>query len=162
LTYFTIMAGTGIAILRNPIERAWSHYLMNVQAGREKLDFERALDEEQERLNSTVKLEDPNGPLLHYSYQFRGRYAEQLDRWMSFFPKSQLLVINYHSFFENPWQEIQKVYRFLGVAPLYDTPRYHENAVGLNESMPVIAAKRLNDYFRQPNEELSDKYGIRF
>ena len=151
-----------IAILRNPIERAWSHYLMNVQAGREKLDFERALDEEQERLNSTVKLEDPNGPLLHYSYQFRGRYAEQLDRWMSFFPQSQLLVINYHSFFENPWQEIQKVYRFLGVAPLYDTPRYHENAGGLNESMPVIAAKRLNDYFRQPNEELSDKYGIRF
>jgi hypothetical protein len=151
-----------IAILRNPTERAWSHYLMNVEAGRETLNFSEALDQEQERININAKINDPKSPFLHYSYQARGRYAEQLDQWLEFFPQTQLLLINYQEFFENPWQEIQKVYRFLGVAPFYDTPLYHENAGKSNRALPPEMAKRLNDYFRQPNQVLSEKYGIRF
>lgn len=151
-----------VAILRNPTERAWSHYLMNVEAERENMEFSEALDQEQERINTSANIKDPKSPLLHYSYQARGRYAEQLDRWLEFFPRTQSLLINYHDFFQNPWQEIQKVYRFLGVAPLYDTPLYHENAGKSNQPIPAEMAKRLNDYFRQPNQVLSEKYGIRF
>lgn len=151
-----------VAILRNPAERAWSHYLMNLEAGREALSFEEALDKEQERISTGIDLSDPNSSFLHYSYLTRGRYAEQLNRWLKYFPQSQLLLINYHEFFAHPWQEIQKVYRFLGVAPLYDTPLYHENAGKSSETAPTESAKRLNDYFREPNQQLADKYGIRF
>ena len=151
-----------IAILRNPVERAWSHYLMNREAGRETLEFEKALDLEQERINSTNNFEDPNSEFLHFSYAARGCYAKQLDHWTQYFPKKQLHLVEYKQFFLNPWQEIQPVYRFLELAPLYDTLAYHENITSAKDTIPTSAANRLNDYFREPNRELATKYGIRF
>lgn len=151
-----------IAILRNPVERAWSHYLMNREAGRETQEFEKALDLEQERINSTRNFEDPNSEFLHFSYAARGCYAKQLDQWTKLFPKAQLHLVEYKQFFGNPWQSIQPIYRFLELSALYDTVAYHENVSASKAIIPPAAAKRLNDYFREPNKELATKYGIRF
>lgn len=151
-----------IAILRNPTERAWSHYLMNREAQREQLSFTEALASEDKRLAESSDITDPNSNFLHFSYQHRGRYAEQLDHWLNYFSPEQLLVINYHDFFRDPWQAVQEVYRFLGAAPLYDTILHHENSGKLKDNIPPEAAKSLNDYFREPNAQLAKKYGIRF
>ncbi len=151
-----------MAILRNPVERAWSHYLMNVEAGRENLDFETALDKEQERLASTENFNDPNSNFLHFSYASRGLYANQLNRWTEYFREDQLLLFNYEDFFKNPWLEIQRAYQFLGVAPLMNHVSFHENASNSIETIPTAASKKLNDYFREPNELLATKYGIGF
>ncbi|MDZ7847545.1 MAG: sulfotransferase domain-containing protein [Owenweeksia sp.] len=108
-----------IAILRNPVERAVSHYRMSTANGMEPLSFKEALIAEEERLKKPLNEGDSDSAWLWNSYKTRGLYAEQIDRWARFFPADQILLINYHHFFKDPWQNIQPVYRFLGVAPYF-------------------------------------------
>ena len=78
-----------IAILRDPVERAWSHYWFNVRRGREWLSFEEALDREPERIAD--RADAKSRPW--YSYVDRGRYVEQLRRFETLFGREQLLVV---------------------------------------------------------------------
>ena len=80
-----------IAMLRNPIERAFSHYQHEVRDGRETLTFEQALDREAERLaGEEERLQREPGYYSYnhhrYSYTRRGLYLEQLQRWTEAFP----------------------------------------------------------------------------
>lgn len=151
-----------IVILRNPIDRAFSHYRMNVKLDREKLSFLDALHKEEERTQLDDKLSATH-PKLVYSYQQRGLYADQLDRWLTHFPKEQLMLLEYDEFFKNPWEEIQKVYRFL------DLPDYHgvlqnfasNQNVG-NMTMPEEAKNHLRHYFAAANTKLAQHYNIQF
>lgn len=74
-------------ILRNPVERAYSHYWHEVRFGYEPLSFEEALDREQERIARSF--EDRR----HYSYVDRGRYAAQVERFYRRFGKQRCLVL---------------------------------------------------------------------
>ena len=151
-----------IAILRNPVERAWSHYQMNIELGIEKLSFEEALDNERARMQSTRDLSAIDSPFLQYSYASRGRYVEQIAYWLEFFPPERLLLLNYHKFFDKPLTEIQKVYEFLGLSPFDNSLDHIENAGQSSEPIPEEIANRLNDYFRPYNQQLAEKYGIKF
>ena len=80
-----------IALLRNPADRAYSHYQHEVALGREPLSFEQALDAEEERLRGEVeRMTDDPSYFSHewwdHTYPARGRYAEQLERWFAVFP----------------------------------------------------------------------------
>ncbi len=94
-----------IALLRDPVERAYSHYQMMSRTGREKLDFEEAVAAEPERLagveealmSETVQVL-PSGHRAHHqhrhrAYFSRGLYADQLERWLEHFDREQLLVV---------------------------------------------------------------------
>ena len=75
-----------IAILRDPVERAYSHYQLAHRNGREPLSFEQALAAEPERLagEEARLLSDPAYRGEAYgvqSYRTRGLYLEQLERW---------------------------------------------------------------------------------
>ena len=77
-----------LVILRDPVERAWSHYWHNVRRGREHLTFEQALRDEPQRMaNGDAEVRS------HCSYASRGRYVEQLRRYERIFGKEQLCVI---------------------------------------------------------------------
>jgi hypothetical protein len=72
-----------IFLLRNPIDRAYSHYRHEVRKGNEKLSFEEALDQEENRLEGAEEhLESSpratSFPHKHYSYKKRGIYIEQI------------------------------------------------------------------------------------
>src|SRR3954453_12461513 len=87
-----------IALLRSPVERAFSHYQHEVALGREPLSFEEAIDREDERMRGELEhmLRDPyyfSHTWWNYTYVARGRYAEQLERWFADFPREQLLVL---------------------------------------------------------------------
>ena len=82
-----------IVLLREPVDRTWSHYQHEVRLGFEDLDFERALAAEPQRLAGGIeRLQvDPNFErrlFLRFSYVARGRYAEQIERWIALYPKS--------------------------------------------------------------------------
>ena len=111
-----------IAILRDPVERAWSHYRHEVRRGFETLEFEAALAAEHGRLaGSEEKLRQ--GPHYycfahhHYSYLDRGRYAHYLEAWLDRFPNSQLLVLKSEDLFRNADAVVNRAYEFLGVPP---------------------------------------------
>ena len=87
-----------IAILRDPVERAYSHYQLAHRNGREPLNFEQALSAEPERLagEEARLLSDPAYRGEAYgvqSYRTRGLYLEQLERWWAVFPPERLLVL---------------------------------------------------------------------
>ena len=80
-----------VFLLRNPIDRAYSHYQMSVRRGYETLSFEDALRKEPGRLAA-----DKDGfAHNHQSYMGRGRYCEQISRFREAFPKSEFLFVKF-------------------------------------------------------------------
>ena len=97
-----------IAILRNPVARAYSHYLMNRQRDLEPAaTFEKAIELEEERKQ--------RGWGWDWHYLSLGRYAEQLQRYYDRFPKQNILVVLHDEFVLEQQSVIQKIYRFIGV-----------------------------------------------
>jgi len=104
---------TLIAVLRNPIERAYSHYLQLVQSGREPLeDFEAALDAEDERVAA--------GWEWSWHYRRMGFYGEQLARYLEVYDREQLHVYRFEELTADPVGFAQTVYRALGVDPSFE------------------------------------------
>jgi hypothetical protein len=82
-----------IFILRNPVDRAYSHYLMNFhKRGIEKEPFIHALNLEPQRISKSW-----NDRHL-YSYMDRGFYAKQISRYLEFFPRDNMKFIIFEDF----------------------------------------------------------------
>ena len=96
-----------IAVLRNPVDRAFSSYQHLVRDDLEPLDFGAALDAEPQRIAE------------HYAYLYRytdlGFYSEQLDRYEKSFPESQLCVLLYDDLRSDPEGTCRRIFSFLGV-----------------------------------------------
>lgn len=101
-----------LLLLRNPIERAYSHWNMERARNWDDVDFWTALQNERVRSREAL-------PLQHrcYSYVDRGFYTEQLRRIWFFFPRSQTLTLKSEELRDNPTTTLNKVCRFLGVDP---------------------------------------------
>lgn len=78
-----------VFILRNPADRAYSHYWHEVKYGHESLPFPEALAREPERIQRGY------WERRRYSYLDRGRYAGQLERFYARFPRANVLVLLY-------------------------------------------------------------------
>ncbi len=155
-----------IALLRNPVDRAYSHYNHMVRVGREPLSFEEALEKEEERLAGEVEkiMADPMYSTfkhLHYSYKARGRYAEQLKHWLGFFPHEAMLILSSEELYTSPAEAYRKVIEFLGLSP-WEPKDFRAFKQGAYEDMPPESRRRLAAYFKPYNEELCDTLGIDF
>jgi len=155
-----------IALLRNPIDRAYSHYQHEVSLNYEALSFEEALEREQQRLEgerekmvADKRYDSYNYD--HYSYLSRGRYADQLQSWMKLFPKEQMLILRSEDFFAEPGRVLQEVFQFLEL-PAWELPNYKPyNAREYNTMDPEIR-QRLFQYFEPHNRRLYDLLGRDF
>jgi hypothetical protein len=99
-----------IALLRNPVCRAYSHWAMETHVGKESLSFSEAIRSEDERLANA-----PLGQHRVYSYAARGRYHVQLEHLLQLFPRKQLHVIKSEDFFANSEKVLTEVYHFLNL-----------------------------------------------
>jgi hypothetical protein len=96
-----------IAILRNPVERAYSAYIFRVREGQEKRnDFARVLQEELD----IVK----NGRVMG-TYLNRGFYGRQIERYYHHFPREQLRLFLFEDLVNDTSGVLREIYRFLGV-----------------------------------------------
>jgi hypothetical protein len=152
-----------VVLVRNPLDRALSHYNHEVALGREPLSFEDALDAEEERLGGEVeRMEgDPryfSREWWSHTYKARGRYAEQLERWLAVFPREQLLVLPSEDLGGEPEQAHAEVLAFLGAAPhrLDSYPRVYERQY---EPMSASTRERLAVEFEEPNRWLYELLG---
>jgi len=100
-----------IISLRNPIERAWSHYWNEVGKGRETLSFEEAINQEAGRISGSDYAK------VHLSYVHRGMYDESLKQLYMNFSKEQVYIVILERLINKPVVELQKLYQFLGVDP---------------------------------------------
>ena len=152
-----------IALLRDPVERAYSHYLYEVRKEREKRPFEQAIRDEKEIVSDETNkiLTDGNHiSSIHqrFSYLSRGEYEGQLKRWNNFFPRDKILVLSSEDLFRDPRQAMITVFRFLGLSP--KMPLEFER-FGSSKKLPMSDEARgfLREYFRSHNERLYNYLG---
>ena len=155
-----------IALLRNPVDRAYSHYWMKLRKEYENASFEDAVERETERVNGELSkmLEDEHYfsyDRWHFSYLARGLYAEQLARWMKFFPREQFLILRSEDLYRDPAATYKRVSEFLGLPPWQPSRPAKSNFVPYPE-MDRATRARLLEYFAPHNERLYELLGTRF
>jgi hypothetical protein len=152
-----------IALLRNPVDRAFSHYQHEVAFGRERLSFEEAIAQEDERMAGELERmeRDPayfSYPWWNYTYVSRGRYAEQLERWFAAFPREQALVLLTEEMAADASGTYRRVLEFLGVGrhELSSFPRVFEREYG---DMDPATRASLDGKLGGPNRRLAELLG---
>ena len=152
-----------IVLVRNPVDRALSHYHHEVALGREPLPFEQALDDEETRMAGELERmrDDPRHfsfAWWNFTYQARGRYAEQLERWLELFSRERLLVIPSEDLLQRPRETYAQALVFLGAPPheLAAYPRIFEREY---PAMDPATRARLREYFAEPNRRLYEFLG---
>jgi len=156
-----------IALLRNPVDRAYSHYAMERKKGNDQhSSFEIAIEAEEARLKGEAERiisESNYNSYNHqkFSYLERGKYSVQIKRWLNYFPCHQCLFIKSENFFSNPQSELRKVYDFLGVETVYphDLTAHNSNAYDL---MSDGLRTRLEAYFTEEENSLIEMLGDDF
>ena len=152
-----------VALVRHPVDRALSHYHHEVALGREPLRFEDALDAEEDRLRGEEErlAADPSyfsRAWWSHAYKSRGRYAEQLERWLAVFPREQLLILPSADLGGEPERTHTRVLDFLGAEPhrLDTYPRVYERQY---EAMSPETRERLAAEFEASNRRLYELLG---
>ena len=154
-----------LVALRNPIERAYSHYREQVRNGVETLSFEQALERESAVLARETQrmMADPgyvSSVHEHQSYATQSEYAASLRRWMALFDRDQMHVWFSEQYYTEPATVLAGVSGFLCLAP-YDFP----SATHLNAAprAPLAEATRqtLIARFAEDVEQVSDLLGQR-
>lgn len=102
-----------LLVLRNPVERVWSHYCDEVAKGpgREALRFEEALAAEDERAHRSAYAK------LHLSYRARGYYDQHIRAFQQHIPPERLMVVTLEQMRRRPADTLRAVYSFVGVDP---------------------------------------------
>jgi Sulfotransferase domain len=104
-----------VAMLRNPIPRAYSGYWHTVRNGFETLSFLDALKAEPARAAAAT---DPVAATIRtFAYIERGLYARQLRTFLEYFSRDQLHVVLFDDFVADPKGETCAALQFLGVDP---------------------------------------------
>ena len=145
-----------IAMLRDPVARAYSHYWMERMRGRERRSFAEAVDAELHPVAGGPGSAGPEG----MAYLDRGRYLGQLQRVCEHYPRSALLVVLFDDVVSAPVESYRSVCRFLSVSdsfvpPLLGTPVNPSVAfrsLGLRRM-----AKRLPDPARRVVERVNTR-----
>jgi Sulfotransferase domain len=152
-----------VAVLRDPVERAFSHFQMELRWGRETGTFEEALAREEaelpavlERMREDPECEPADG--LARTYVARGLYADQLERWLRLFPREQLLVLMSDELLDDPAGTMEAVAGFLGV-PEWHAARYQRRGVREYAPMAPETRERLVQLFEPHDLRLAELLG---
>ena len=150
-----------IAILRNPTERAISHYFHEQQRGYESLPIMEALQQEEQRLQSALQdMDYKNYSVIHHSYKSRGQYREQLERFFEFFPRQQILILGSGEFFRDENHVLRRVTDFVGTNASFTLRDSRPRNVARNKvQVAPEVYDYLNHYFKPHNEALHELLG---
>jgi hypothetical protein len=151
-----------IALVRNPIDRALSHYHHEVALGREPLSFEDALAAEESRMQGELdRMRDPSyfsHAWWNHTYASRGLYAEQLERWLQLFPRERVLVVPSDDLGAQPAETYGRVLEFLG-APRHRLASYPRIFSREYSQMQPRTREALRERFAEPNRRLYELLG---
>ncbi|WP_209125685.1 sulfotransferase domain-containing protein [Alkalihalobacillus sp. BA299] len=142
-----------IALLRNPIDRAYSQYQMalrrrqRLQLGNRSFSFEEVIEKELKQ--------------AEFSYLKRGVYVNQIERWLKFFPRMQLKVVKSEDLFSNPSKVYKEVISFLGL-PSYELKEYNNQNSASYQQMEIETRRRLIEYYKPYNKKLYEVLGQDF
>jgi Sulfotransferase domain len=161
-----------IALLRNPVDRAYSDYQQVVRKGRETRTFdetvEAALEEAKqhpldrryaypyEAYSDSVDVCSQSGCLL------KGLYVDQLQHWAKFFDREQMLVLQSESFFAGMPETLEPVLNFLGLPDWEPEATKVRNKGTYEQGMDPATRQRLEEFFEPHNQRLYEYLGVDF
>ncbi len=140
-----------IVLVRDPVRRAYSHYWHERDARRETLTFEDAIAAEDDRIGLEAE-RLARGEIArsrahqHFSYVARGRYAEQLERWLRLYPREQLLVLRFEELAREPLRVLDRTLAHLGL-PAAGNVRLEPRNTRTYPPIVPATADRLAAYF---------------
>jgi hypothetical protein len=152
-----------VVLLRDPVRRAYSHYWHERDKGRETLPFEDAIAAETGRIEADHE-QLANGALevstahQHFSYLARGRYAEQLERWLALYPRERLLALRFEDLVRDPLAVLNATLGFLGLDPA-GSVRLEARNTRRYPPLAESTAMRLREYFEPHNARLEALLG---
>jgi hypothetical protein len=152
-----------IAVLRDPVERAYSHFKERTHHGGETLSFEDALAAESDRLRGEAEriVADPayvSAEHEHHSYLAQGRYLDMLPRWFRLFPSDQFHIALSEEFYADPDREVNAVWNFLGLPPHELRSRFKHNYMPSADMLPETRV-RLQESLADHHRGLADLLG---
>jgi hypothetical protein len=150
-----------VAILRNPIDRAYSEYQSTLRSGGEEINgriisFEEAIDDELRRIeaakeNGTIK--NYTSLIKHQSSLTKSIYADQLQIWLEYFSRDQIFIIRTEDLTKDPNKTLNEIFSFLDL-PNYEIKDVLKYKVGDYSSMKDSTRKFLIGFFKPHNERL--------
>ncbi len=151
-----------IVILRNPVDRAVSHYYHEVRLKMENKSLSAVIYEQLERLKKipTSALEEAYWNHISY-YVSYGVYVEFLKKWMTIFPREQFLILSSEDFYQEPQITMENVFKFLDL-PKHQLQDYQKLNSGSYPNIPPSIYSTLSDYFQPYNQKLEEYLGMKF
>ena len=142
-----------IVLLRDPVERAWSHWRERTRRGNESLSFEEALDAEDERMRTLPVSERAN-----VAYRAQGCYAELLPAWQTAFG-DRLLVLISEEMYADPRATYERVLAFLGL-PAHEIASFEAwNYQPTTTPMDPATRAALEGFYAPYDERLATMLG---
>lgn len=156
-----------ILLLRNPIDRAYSHYNMHkngvVNVRKERVAFSDIIRNELVyRRNSPLRNQNYHFS-QKYAYLDRGRYSQQIRNLYTFFSEDQVLIIESDQLNNQPKEALDKIAQFLGLNP-FDSVGELKKAKGAYKIPPMSDSDRdfLKDYYFHDITELEKLTNMSF
>ena len=151
-----------IAVLRNPIDRAYSNYNIKMQAeGDTKITFEEIINSEIGIIEKNI---DNYAFLVNTFYELllaRGFYAKQLEFWFKKFPRKNILLISSEELATNTDKTISEIFEFLEVPIQKISDLTKQNEIKYPK-MKDSTREILINFFKPHNEKLFGMLGRRF
>ncbi len=119
-----------IAILRNPVDRAYAAWWMNHSEGRDELPFAEAIEDSLRMREQRIRSDDLQGEhrwreylheykkhkrMLYRPYIDMGHYAEQVERYLRLFARPQIKICLFEELQADPAALVKELWRFLAV-----------------------------------------------
>lgn len=150
-----------IVVMRDPVQRAWSHWRMEYARGAETETFAWCIREGRQRLFEA----EPWGHHREFSYVERGFYGEQAERLLGLFPREQLLFLTSEALRTAHGATLDRVRGFLGLPPA-PAPAARVSHAGREIDYPSTLTpedvSHLRAVYARDAERLADLTGVRF
>lgn len=147
-----------ILLLRNPCDRAISHYYHWRSFNWEYRTLEDAIEDDIQKLKEKTDIiigEEPGNYIVH------GLYIEHLKKWLKLFPREQILIIKSEDLYVETAKTMKQVWQFLGL-PEYQLPEYQNSNPGSYSPVDESTRQKLRDYFQPYNKQLEEYLGMKF
>jgi hypothetical protein len=157
-----------IVLLRNPIDRAYSHYMHQVRLGNEYLNtFEEAIELDGERFHEMFS-KFKNNEIREYSHKFypspyikMGQYIFEIKKLYETFPKDQILILKSSDLNKFPSLSVNKVLKFLDL-PISDKINFTKKNIGKYTQMNPKTREKLIEHYKPYNSQLENFLDTKF
>lgn len=158
-----------IALLRNPVDRAYSNYQQNVRTVKETRTFEDAIKAEMKWLlgkEGGVSEQKPDASVgrTPAEYLQRSIYVDHFTHWLKYFGNEQVLVLKSEDIFERELDTLKIVLNFLDL-PDWEPEvleKRNKNQGHYKQEMDPVTRRQLEDFFEPHNRRLYEYLGVDF